>query len=328
VHAPKPAWLLAVALAALLLAQLAGAQVAPPRAMLGAHLHSKFLNPDSGLTVPQLADRVASTGLEVVPFGAPLTHPQHTTLVRGFLASLGERPAVVQLDTSKVLPLFPTDDEVRAVFAPYAFLGSHANVRLVTGFNEPLSASKGWATAAQAEARVRQEYRVWHQVSHLPFCHKFTHPVINVQSLSFTTMQGLWSTGQDAVCYDFYPDPARGRDPWNLTDSLRAWADQRAKPVHILETAIPDADPVLLRNMTERVVTVHGSDSVSVYHLLTTCGAGGTCPGGQDPGMAGWWFRNGPWELKPPGTMLREVLAPACLEPARDVACAPAPSAG
>lgn len=320
--------MLAAALAAALLTQAAVAQAEPPRAMLGAHLHSKFLDPNSGLTLPQLADRVTSTGLEVVPFGVPLTHPQAPAIVRSFLASLGERPAVVQIDTSRVLPLVATDDEVRAVFEPYAFLGSHANVRLVAGFNEPLSASKGWASAAQAEARVRQEYRVWHQVSHLPFCHKFTHPVINVGQLSFTTMQGLWSTGQDAVCYDFYPDPARGRDPWNLTDSLRQWADQRAKPVHILETAIPGADPALLRDMTERVVTVHGSDSVSVYHLLTTCGAGGTCPGGQDASMAGWWFRNGPWELKPPGVMLRTVLEPACLEPTRDLACAPAPSAG
>lgn len=254
-----------------------GAPDETQRGLVGAHVHSRWLAPASPLSREQLLGLVEASGLEVVGFGAPLLGPEaraaSPATVGAWLAAVAPRPALPQLNTFALPGPLQGEHGILALFEHHAAaLEGHANALAAVGGNEPLTRGRGWASAADAEQRVRMEYRLWHEVSGLPFCHKFTNPSVNAAGAGWAMMEGLWRDSQDAICYDWYPS---NRDTLATLDRLRALGRALGKPVYVLESEVPGDDPAVMAQLAAR------ADAVVLFQLLGT-------PGGEYPHLAAW----------------------------------------
>jgi hypothetical protein len=239
-----------------------------------------------------LARQVRAAGLGWVTFGAPvgLVPWRDVPLAaERFLEAMAPLPAAVQFNTLRLPPDRQGPDGLREAFAAWApAMEQHSNVVLVVGANEPLTRGKGWSPD-HAEQRVRAEYEAWHQLSRLPFCHKFTNPHINPAGMDWPRMESLWATAQDAVCYDWY---GSNKDSLDTLESLRELGQRLQKPVYVLEAAVPGNDPAFLAQMAARV------DGVSLYQMFTS-------PGGEDERHAAFLVDDGEVRERAPGAMLR-----------------------
>lgn len=268
--------------------------------LVGAVLHSRWLDPASPLGHGDLLRLAQDTGVQVMPFGVPLRgagRAEAARVTEEWLART-EAAGIRTLPTIHTL-LLPraeqTPDGIRALFAELApAIGRHGNVVAVIGANEPLTKGKQWPSPADAEARVRLEYRLWHEVSDAPFCHKFTNPRIDTPGTDWAMLERLWAGAQDAICYDWY---ASNQDTLETLDRLRELGRRLGKPVHVAEAAVPGNDPARLRAMAER------ADTLSVYQLLGT-------PGGEDERHAAWLHTAGGFRPRAQAGMLQALLAP------------------
>jgi hypothetical protein len=267
-----------------------------PAGLVGAHLHSRWLDPASPLGQDALLRLARDTGLQMVAFGAPLATAEGRaaapSILDRWLGGLGATRAVPEFNTLAL----PAADQQRAglqrLFAGVApVLGRHDNVLLAAGANEPLTKGRAWS-ASEAEQRVRAEHDAWHAASDVPFCHKFTNPRINAPGLDWGALERLWAEAQDAICYDWY---ASNGDTIGTLDQLRALGQRLHKPLYVLETAVPGDDPRTLADMARR------ADGVCVYQLLAS-------PGGEDERLAAWVARPGGMQARPPAAMLRAAL--------------------
>jgi hypothetical protein len=204
---------------------------------------------------------------------------------------------IPQLNTLALPTEQQNEEGLRALFATWApIFAQHSHVLLVAGANEPLTKGKGWASAQEAIDRVALEHRLWGEVSSQPFCHKFTPPRINTEGLDWAKLGQLWEANQDAICYDWYPG---NKDPLSTLDHLRAEGQRVGKPIHVLETRVPEDDPAVLRDMAR------GLGSVSIYQLAATAG-------GSEEKFGAWLLRDGVLEERAAGAMIRQVTgAPA-----------------
>jgi hypothetical protein len=246
---------------------------------VGAHVHSAWLAPRSPVSQDQLVDLVRRSNVQVVPFGVPLgdaaARAATPSTIAAWLDKLGDLPAIAELNTFALPKDQQTEQGIRALFRTVApVLAAHGNVILVAGANEPLTAGKGWPSPEAAEARVRLEHSLWHEVSTIPFCHKLTPPTVDVAGIDWARIEGLWRDAQDAICYDWFEG---NKDPLTTFDRLREVGDRFGKPVHVLETAVPRQDPATFARMKQ------GLASISLYQLLSE----------QDSGDAkfGVWLR-------------------------------------
>jgi hypothetical protein len=254
-------------------------------------------------------DRANRTGLEPIVFGVPLSQGSTARqLTADFLRAAEPRPAIVQIPSSPF-------DNIEALHQDYAFINDHSNVILVVGMNEPLSQSN-WAVgtpASTVQDHIRREHSSWHNVSALPFCHKFTSPDINVPGLDFAAMRAMWNATQDHVCYDLYFGTPTN-DTMDRLDMFRLEANNRSMAVHILETYVGDGNHSTFQNMSERIFTGR-LDTISAFHFLERCTSvsANVCEGGTvHKNKSAWWYdtQAGTWTERAQATMLRSLLCP------------------
>jgi hypothetical protein len=266
-----------------------------PGPLVGAHVHSIWLEHDSSLSNEALAALVQRERLQVasvaIPLGGPVADRLAPRVAERWLDAVPGVPAIVQLNTFRLSDEQQDPASLGELFASIApALELHPNVRLVVGANEPLTQGRDWLAPEEAVKRVQLEHRLWHEHSALPFCHKFTSPSYNDDGLGWGEMETLWRTSQEAVCYVWYPDT----DGASTLERVKAYAKALGKPVHILEAAVPRHDPALLRSLAE------GADTLVLYHLVGT--------GNMDPRFPAWWLDPDGLEIRPAGRMLRDVL--------------------
>jgi hypothetical protein len=272
-----------------------------PQGLVGATLHSRWLDPRAPVPQERVAALVREAGLQVLPFGVPVgdaeARASAPAAVDAWLARVAPLPTIPSINTFALPRAQQTREGLRAFFAPLAaVLARHPDVLVVAGANEPLTRGKGWASPADAEARLRLDSEAWHDVSPLPFCHKFTNPRVDTPGTDWAMLDRLWGETEDAICYDWY---APSGDAPSTMDHLRDLGARLGKPVHVLEAAIPGGDPGLLRQLAQR------ADTFSVYQLLATSG-------GEDERLAAWVWDGSALREQGPGAMLRVALgAPA-----------------
>lgn len=275
------------------------------RALYGADVHSRWLDPDLEMDHARTRGRVNATGLEIAPTGSP-----GAADMRAWLDGLGGLQTMVAIRTDQAHPMDRdvTDEQLEEVFRRYTFLQrGYDQVVLVLGANEPLTKGKG-VSREKAVARVQQEFRMWNGIPELrdiPLCHKFTHPERN-NGTTWADIEALWRDHQDLVCYDFYPATNAQGVPFDTDEDLerlRANGAALGKGVHIVETKVPGDRAARLEDIGRRIFTGHG-DSVSVFHLLDVP------PGKVALDDAGWWWENGGWTERSPATMLKSLLCP------------------
>lgn len=234
--------------------------------LIGAHLHSRFLEPSGPADAATLNAIVAASGAEVVAFGAPLStaagRERAPQIVAQWLDADAGVKALPVINTF-ALPREAQDEEgIRDLFAAMApAFSGRPSVLAVAGANEPLTQGRRWRSVDDAEERVRLEHRLWHETSDLPFCHKFTNPRINVAGADWALLETFWTESQDAICYDWYE--ANG-DTVETARRLQALGDRLGKPVYIMEIAVLGNSVATFLDVARHV------DAVVLYQLLAT----------------------------------------------------------
>jgi hypothetical protein len=265
-----------VALASLLLAPpLATGAPHAEAGPIGVHVHQRWLDPSSPLGYSGVKALLAKAGAEIVAFGAPvgLGPVVSQQRVGGWLNATPEYRQVAEVNTLELAPDEQDEAGIRESFRAHnQILGQHDNVVLFVGINEPLTLGKGWDHPQQAIDRITLEVGLWHEVSTIPICHKFTNPDINEPGLDWDVMEDLWTHHQDAICYDwYYPS----EDSIHTIDHLRALGTQLGKPVYLLEAGIPNHDRAFMTRISE------GLDGTVIYHLAGE-------PGTNTERLASW----------------------------------------
>jgi hypothetical protein len=281
-----------------------------PSADIGAHVHAHWLSGNSPFTQDQIVGRVTASYLDVVPFGVPLGG-NGPSIMGSFLTAINPRPGIAELNTFTVYSDTgnATDAQLTSLFQPYAQeLANHPNVRLVVGANEPFTSGKHYGVG-DAIYRVQHEYTVWHTLSSLPFCHKFTNLSYDLSGVTWSTYQSLWTSYQDAVCYDWYPSgPGPAVDNNQTLLNLQGEASSRSKPVHILEAALPTPDASWLAGNADRIFTGRG-DTFTIYYLVENQ-ASPVDPGAYNSDWEAWLWDGTAFNAHPVETELEGALKP------------------